>query len=65
MLWWLIFKIIGVMMIVIGGFLVIFFPGIIHHQEAGKKGAYSSFGLGGIVLGLIMVIIGGFVLFSP
>jgi hypothetical protein len=65
MLWWLLFKIIGVIMIVIGGFVVIFLPGIQVHQEAGRKGSYSSFGLGGIVVGLILIIVGGFILFSP
>ena len=65
MLWWLIFKIIGVIMIVIGGFLVVFFPGIPGHQEAGSKRAHhTSFGLGGVVLGLILIIVGGFILFS-
>ncbi len=66
MLWWLVFKILGVIMIFIGGFLVIFFPGIIHHQETGSKRApQTSFGLGGIVVGLILIIVGGFILFSP
>jgi hypothetical protein len=65
MLWWLVFKIIGVVMIVIGGFLVIFLPGIPGHQEAGGKPRETSIGLGGIVFGLILIIVGGFILFSP
>ncbi|MEE9323912.1 MAG: hypothetical protein V3U72_05215 [Candidatus Aenigmarchaeota archaeon] len=65
MLEWLIFKIIGVIMIVIGGFLVVFFPGILQHQEAGAtKAPHTDFGLGGIVIGLILIIVGGFILFS-
>lgn len=66
MLWWLVYRIIGILMIIIGGFLVVFFPGILHHQEAGSKRApHTSFGLGGVVLGLILIIVGGFILFSP
>ena len=66
MLWWLVFKIIGVIFIAIGGFLVIFFPGIAGHQEAGpKRHSQTSFGLGGIIIGMILIIVGGFMLFSP
>ncbi|UCC91739.1 MAG: hypothetical protein JSV39_00490 [Candidatus Aenigmatarchaeota archaeon] len=66
MIWWLIFKIMGLVMIAVGGFLVIFLPGIQIHQEAGSgKAQHTSIGLGGIVLGLILIIVGGFILFSP
>jgi len=65
MLWWLVFKIIGVIMIVAGGFLVVFFPGVPEHQEAGARGGETAMGIGGIVLGILLIIIGGFILFSP
>lgn len=65
MILWLVSKIIGVVMIVIGGFMVVFGPGVIEHQEAGKGGTYSSFGIGGVVLGIILLVVGGFILFSP
>jgi hypothetical protein len=65
MLWWLVSKIIAVVMIAVGGFLVVFFPSIPHHQEAGTRGSYSNLGVGGLVVGLIMIIVGGFILFSP
>jgi len=66
MLWWLIFKILGVGMVAAGVFLVIFFPSIAAHQEAGS-GSHprTSFGLSGIVIGLVLIIAGGFILFSP
>ena len=66
MLWWLILKILGVLMIAAGGFLVVFFPGIMRHQESGSHGhPATSFGISGIVIGLVLMIVGGFVLFSP
>lgn len=68
MLWWLVLKILGVAMIAFGGFLVLFFPGIPRHQEAGstkKEGQQTNFGLSAIVIGLVMIIAGGFILFSP
>lgn len=66
MLWWLILKVLGVVMIVAGGFIVLFFPGITRHQEAGPHAhPQTSFGLSAIVIGLVMIIVGGFVLFSP
>lgn len=64
MLLWLLFKVIGVVMIAVGGFLVIFFPGVPRHQE-GAGGQYTNFAASGIVLGLILIIVGGFILFSP
>jgi hypothetical protein len=65
MLWWLVSKIIAVVMIVIGGFMVVFLPGVPEHQEAGARGGESTLGIGGIVIGLILIIVGGFILFSP
>lgn len=68
MFWWLVLKIIGVAMIAFGGFLVVFFPAIGRHQEAGSSksgGQITHFGLSAIVIGLVMIIVGGFVLFSP
>jgi hypothetical protein len=66
MLWWLLLKILGVAMIVFGGFLFLFFPGITRHQEAGPHAhPQTSFGLSAIVIGLVLMIAGGFILFSP
>ena len=65
MLWWLVFKIIGIVLIAFGAFLVIFFPGIPEHQEAGLNVHYTDFSLGAVVFGLILIIVGGFILFSP
>lgn len=65
MLWWLLSRVVAVIMILVGVFLFIFFPGVPRHQEAGSKHKYTSFGLTGIVLGIILMIVGGFLLFSP
>ncbi len=66
MIWWLVSKIFGGLLIAAGVFLVIFFPGIIGHQEAGDRSApKTSFGLAGIVIGLVSAIVGFFLLFSP
>jgi O-antigen/teichoic acid export membrane protein len=66
MLWWLLFKILGVAMIAFGGFLVVFFPAVTRHQEAGShRHPQTSFGLSAIVIGLVLIVAGGFVLFSP
>jgi len=65
MIWWLVAKIIGVAMVAVGVFLVVFFPGIPAHQEVAGKGEQSRFGLAGIVIGLVLAIVGGFIIFSP
>jgi hypothetical protein len=65
MIWWLAAKIIGVAMVAVGVFLVVFFPGIPGHQEVGMRGGQSKFGLAGIVIGLVLAIVGGFIIFSP
>jgi len=64
MIWWLAAKIIGVAMVAVGVFLVVFFPGIPGHQEAAGR-EQSKFGLSGIVIGLVLAIVGGFIIFSP
>ncbi|MFH1237538.1 MAG: hypothetical protein V1648_04005 [Candidatus Aenigmatarchaeota archaeon] len=65
MLWWLVSKIIALVMIAAGGFLVFFFPGISGQQEAGASNyPQTNFGLAGIVIGLVLIIAGGFLLFS-
>lgn len=63
MIWWLIFKIVGLIMLVAGVFLVVFYPGISKHQESG--GGLTNFEMSGLVLGLILLVIGAFMLFSP
>jgi hypothetical protein len=65
MLWWLVSKIIALVMIAAGGFLVFFFPGISGQQEAGAGShPQTNFGVAGIVIGLVLIIAGGFLLFS-
>jgi uncharacterized YccA/Bax inhibitor family protein len=56
-LWWLVGKVVGVVLLLLGVFLVIFFPWITKHQP-------ESFGKSGILLGLIFLVIGLFLLFS-
>ena len=63
MIWWLLSRIMAVIMIAAGIFLFIFFPNVPGHQEAQSK--QTSFGLAGIVIGLVLIIAGGFLLFSP
>lgn len=65
MIWWLLSRIIAVIMIAVGIFLFIFFPNVPGHQEAQGKEGRTSFGLAGIVIGLVLIIAGGFLLFSP
>lgn len=65
MLWWLLFKIIGLVMIVIGGMMVVIGPGTRSHQEIKGPVSGTKFGVTGIVLGLILVVVGGFILFAP
>ncbi|MEM5871308.1 MAG: hypothetical protein QW051_00375 [Candidatus Aenigmatarchaeota archaeon] len=67
MLWWLLSKIIGVLMVLAGIFLIIFFPGIEEHQESagGESSNPTSFAISGIVIGLVLLIAGIFIIFAP
>jgi len=49
---------VGVLFILIGGFLVIFFPGAEEHQP-------PPFNVVGVVLGLILLVLGGIFVFLP
>jgi len=48
--------VVGILFIIIGGFLVLFFPGTKEHQP-------GPFGLVGVVLGFILIIAGGALIF--
>lgn len=47
---------VGIVLILIGGFLVFFFPGTAEHQP-------PPFDVVGVVLGFILIIIGGVLIF--
>ena len=47
---------VGIVLILIGGFLVFFFPGTEEHQ-------WPPFDIVGVVLGFILIIIGGVLVF--
>jgi len=63
MLWWLAVKVFGVFLILIGGFLVIFFPALPDHQNIKGQTGFSM-DVVGVLVGIILLIIGGFLLFS-
>ncbi|MFH1364808.1 MAG: hypothetical protein ABIH52_04090 [Candidatus Aenigmatarchaeota archaeon] len=49
---------VGILLFIIGIFLVFFFPANAEHQP-------SSFSLVGVILGFILLIIGGLLIFLP
>ena len=65
MIWWLVFKIIGIVMMIIGGLMVVLGPGVPSHQEVRGSVSGTNFGLSAIVIGIILIVVGGFILFSP
>ncbi|MCK5022936.1 MAG: hypothetical protein KAS04_02070 [Candidatus Aenigmarchaeota archaeon] len=65
MIWWLVFKIIGIVMMIIGGLMVVLGPGVPSHQEVRGSNSGTNFGLSAIVIGIILIVVGGFILFSP
>ena len=65
MIWWLVFKIIGIVMMIIGGLMVVLGPGAPSHQEVSGSISGTNFGISAIVIGLILIVVGGFILFSP
>ncbi|MBN2042192.1 MAG: hypothetical protein JW754_00135 [Candidatus Aenigmarchaeota archaeon] len=52
---WIALKLVGVVLILIGLFLTVFFPGIQSHQnpQSGPK-----FDVNGIIMGLILLVVG-------
>lgn len=56
-LWWAVVKIVAIVLILVGLYMIIFLPGIIEHQG-------SQFGFSAIIFGFILVVIGGFLLFA-
>lgn len=59
MLEWILAKVVGVFLILAGGFLILFFPGVSDHQDAS-----APFGKTGILLGVILFFIGIWLLLS-
>jgi len=55
-------KLLGVFLLLIGIFLVFFFPGIPEHQK-GFGTASVKFDVSGIVIGIILLFIGAYLLF--
>jgi hypothetical protein len=64
MIWWILLKLIGLVMIVVGGMLVVMGSGAKAFQEVRGTGA-TKLGITGVVMGLILLIVGGFILFAP
>lgn len=62
MLWWLGVKVLGVLLILIGGFLVVFFPAIPDHQSIGQMGINVD--IVGVIFGIVLLIAGIFLVFS-
>jgi len=62
MLWWLGVKVLAILLIIVGGFLVLFFPGISDTQNVDTMGFHVD--VIGVLAGLVMLVIGGFLLFS-
>ena len=60
MLEWIFGKIGGIFLILVGGFLILFFPGVATHQDV----AGSDFGKTGILLGIILFFIGVWLVLS-
>ena len=53
--------VVGILFIVVGGFLVFFFPASMEHQS--DVGSGSNMALSGVVLGLILLVVGFFLAF--
>lgn len=51
-------TIIGIILLVVGGYLVVFFPATIEHQT-------ESVSIVGIVFGIVLLIAGGILIFVP
>lgn len=55
-MWGFLGIVVGILLILIGGFLMFLFPGAPEHQT-------ESFSLVGVVLGFILIVIGGLLIF--
>ena len=58
MLVWLLFKILGIILILFGGFFIILGPGTLEHHQI------PEFGVGTIIVGVVMLLIGIYLLLS-
>jgi hypothetical protein len=58
LLLWIAAKVVGVLLVLFGIFLVVFFPGI-----GGKGHQPDEFGKTGILIGLVLLLIGIYLLF--
>ncbi|NIO21448.1 MAG: hypothetical protein GTN76_12085 [Candidatus Aenigmarchaeota archaeon] len=62
MLWWLGIKVLGVILILIGGFLVVFFPMVGEEQSIEQMDINVD--IVGVLFGIILLIVGIFLFFS-
>lgn len=56
---WAVLKIAGVVLLLIGIFLSVFFPGIMAHQNP-QQG--PNFSVNGIIMGVILIVVGVYLL---
>ncbi|NIO22400.1 MAG: hypothetical protein GTN38_00040 [Candidatus Aenigmarchaeota archaeon] len=62
MLWWLGIKVLGIILILAGIFLVVFFPMSPEDQNIREMGI--SVDVVGVIVGIVLLIIGVFLVFS-
>lgn len=62
MLWWLAAKVLGVVLILIGGFLVLFLP--LAPDEQNIKSMGFSMDVVGVLTGIVLLIVGIFLFLS-
>jgi hypothetical protein len=62
MLWWLGVKVLGILLILVGGFLVVFFPLVPEDQSIEQMGINVD--IVGVIFGIILLIVGIFLVFS-
>jgi hypothetical protein len=62
MLWWLGIKVLGVILTLVGIFLIVFFPMSSEEQSIPQMGI--SVDIVGVLLGVVLLVIGIFLIFS-
>jgi len=62
MLWWLGVKVLGVILVLIGVFLVVFLPMSPEEQNIEQMG--FSMDVVGVIVGIVLLIVGIFLIFS-
>lgn len=58
MIFWLLFKILGIILIALGGFFVFLGPGVVPHHQL------PEMSVGTIVIGVVMLLVGIYLLLS-